>query len=467
MFYAKVAQQQIVNRERDNNKKTSFSTYTKKDILNYLKSPEANAKNLRNASKYMFVRSPQYRRLCLFYAMVPMWCYTLAPSQFDPSKIKGDTFKKQYFKTAALLESMNIKHEMQKACAIAWTEGIFYGISYSAPNSFFLQKVDPDICNITSVLDGVYSFSIDMSRIQQDDLFKYPDYITTMWNTYKSTNIKWQDVPEEYSWCIKIDESVSYPCPPFASVLPNLFDIDTYSDLQEERSEIENYKAISMKVPVDEYGAPTIDMDIATKYYEQVCNNISKYIGVILSPFDIKDWDFQKSGGIADIDIVSRAEEQFWSATGTSSLLFGSTKNNSSLGMKLSIAADESVMIAVMNQCERLINRYLKNVSSTSKFRINLLPVTIYNQEDMVKKYKDAASYGIPVKSVYGALMGLSPADMLGMDYVEREILQVENLVPMVSSHTISSDSDDGGRPTAEESGEEISDAGEATRNQK
>ena len=74
------------------------------------------------------------------------------------------------------------------------------------------------------------------------------------------------------------------------------------------------------------------------------------------------------------------------------------------------------------------------------------------------------AQYGVPVKSAIAASLGLNPPNMSAMLYMENEILKLhDNMIPLQSSYTQSSDNE-GGRPTAEENGEEISDSNENTR---
>ena len=72
-----------------------------------------------------------------------------------------------------------------------------------------------------------------------------------------------------------------------------------------------------------------------------------------------------------------------------------------------------------------------------------------------------------PVKSEYISALGFSPSDMLGMTYLEEQVLMLSKkswLNPLISSNTQSSVESEGGRPTSEERGETIGEAGEQTR---
>jgi hypothetical protein len=457
-------------RELDKNTKTTttFGTYTVEDILKWLKSPEISQVNLRKVSDYMYNRSNQYKRLIMHYTTLPTWAYVLSPAQYDPSKAKPEAVKKQYYKTASIVENWNIKHEMQKMTNVAWRDDVFYGIEYSNNSSFFIQRINPDYCELSSIIDGTYNFAIDMSKIKEDKLALYPPIVTTMYNEYRSSGQRLQEVPEDLSWCIKACDGLDYPYPPFAGSLPYLFDIEDYITLQKERSRIGNYKVLDMLIPCSQDGVPLLQAEEVERYYKQASINLPDYIGAIVSPFKITDHDFEKSGGLSATNEVSNANETFWDTTGTSSLVFGNSKNGTSAGMKLSITADEGLAFSLVNQCERLINRHLKLLSGSIKFKITILPVTIYNQSEMAKLYQVGATYGIPVKSSYAAVMNMQPLDISSMNFIEEKCLNMGSLVPLVSSHTQSGNAsavpNEGGRPTAEDRGEELTDAGQASR---
>ena len=47
-----------------------YRKYTKEDILRFMKNPEADAKQLRDASIYLYAISTQYRRVINYFAML-------------------------------------------------------------------------------------------------------------------------------------------------------------------------------------------------------------------------------------------------------------------------------------------------------------------------------------------------------------------------------------------------------------
>ena len=216
-----------------------------------------------------------------------------------------------------------------------------------------------------------------------------------------------------------------------------------------------------MKMDVDEEGVPKMDYDLAIKYYNQACANIPDGIGLILSPFSINDFSFQNSS-TADSDAANEAEEDFWFSSGTSPLLFGSSRATSSASLSLSVKPDETISFSVMRQIQRYFNKRIKKMNLSYSFEMTFLEQSIFNEKDVQNAYFKGGQYGVSgSKLLYANSLGLEPADILGMSYLEDSILGVGSKIftrPFVSSNTMSNGGLDseGGRPTAEESGETV-----------
>ena len=90
-------------------------------------------------------------------------------------------------------------------------------------------------------------------------------------------------------------------------------------------------------------------------------------------------------------------------------------------------------------------------------FKIKFLPVTKYNQEKMVKIYKEGATYGLG-KTLYYVAMGIPQYDLSGLSYIENNISHLEELTLLQSSHTMSRNETDVGRPELDN--DNISDEG-------
>ena len=436
-----------------------FADYTKDDILAYLKSPDSNSAKLVEASRKMYQSSPQYRRLIQYHAGLPTWAYVIEPVSYVPSKVKKETLEKQYYKTAAYVDRMSLRHEMQKALHVAFRDGILYGVIRSSNDAWFIQRIDPAICRLSSIIDGCWIFSVNMARIKEDHLYLYPDEFKAMYAEYKRTGDKWQEVPDNICFCLKADETVDYVIPPFASVLPSIIELESYRDMAKIAKEVGNYKLLAMRVPLNDEGELSLPWEQVLQFYQHLCNALPDYVGAAAVPMELDDIDFHESNASNTSDL-EEAIRSFWYSTNTSPLLFGDATNNTATALRMSIRTDEELVFTVMAQCERLINHHLRKLGGSVKFRVNLLQVTVFNQEQMVGFYKEASTLGLPAKTAYASTIGLHTPSIPGMSFLENEILHYpEIFIPMSSTYTQTSN---GGRPAM--SDDEIGDAGEATR---
>lgn len=462
-FFARELIKQVVYNPNNSSAKKSysFSLYDKNDILTWLQSPSSSEQNLRNASIYMYLSSMHYQRLIDYYAGLPTGAYVISPLGYEGAASNHANYIKQYYKTSKAIELMDIPSLIRQILVVALREGAFYGVRWSDKSSSFVQKIDADYCKITHVVNGSFLYSVDMTKLQ-GKLELYPAEFTTMYNAYLATGVRWQLVPPEVCVCIKADDTmVECTIPPFAAVMPSLYSIANIEALQETASELKNYKMITGKVATDSRGAPLMGWDVYKKYYTQLANAVGDSVGLAVTPFDLESFSFEEKGNTAEVDEVSKAVGNFWASAGTSGLLHG-VMNNTSGVTKLSIKNDETYIMGIVKQIEKCLNRYLRtSFSTTTKFKITILPVTVFNREEYVKSYKEAASFGIG-KSYYAAALGIPQSDVLGLNYLEKETGTFEELTPLKSSYTSSNknEEEETGRPLQED----LTESGQATR---
>ena len=465
-LFSKFTDVQLLNLKSNSHYPTVYTKYTRADIIKYLKNPETNAKQLRNASIYLYEVSAQYRRIVNYFAHMCPLTYIMYPFKFDTTKeINEKAFKASYKKATDFMAIFNLQHEMRKALVTAWREDIFAGYIYQTKDSFYIRKLHPDYVKIASIVDGCYMVAFDFSyfRGREDELESYGEEFMSKYKDYKKdSSLRWQLLDEKRQFCLKISEDVTYPLIPLAGCLLGIFDIEDYKELQKGASVLRNYKALGLKLPTDEQGNLMIDKDFADQFYEQLSIITPVNIGVFETPMDVEVYDFEKSGA-DDPDKTYEAIRNFYNDAGVSALLFGSDKQTAA-SLNISITSDECVCFAVNRQIERNVNRLLKGLSGTQKFQITILDISEFHRQQFHDIMLKDAQYGVPVKSAIAASLGLNPPNMSAMLYMENEILKLhDNMIPLQSSYTQSSDNE-GGRPTAEENGEEISDSNENTR---
>lgn len=449
----------------------SFSKYTKSQIVGYLENPYSNESNLRKMSQYLYNISNYYRRLIQYFANMPTFDYILSPFKMDLAKMPDSTkMTKAYQNALNTVAIMNIPHEFSKVLNVAFRDDVFFGYCYETKDSFAIQQLDAERCKITSINDGVYDFAFDFSYFDanKDELPNYASEFTSKYNTYKSqgSSMRWQELDSKYSICIKVNETEITPIPPFVSLFSALADIEDYRAISKNASETSNYKALALEIPIDDNGDFLIEYDLAKEFYYQLESVLPDNIGLILTPMPISSWDFEKSGPMSDSELVTNAENLFWSQAGVNKLLFGGGDNPSSSTLSLSTVSDQAVVFRVLRQIERWINRKLKNLTGTVKFKLTFLDTTRYNRKEVHDQLLKDGQYGLPVRSAIMATSGIAQPESLSMAYLENTILGLSDYEePLLSSNVVSA-TDEAGRKPVEDSGGKITDAGEVSREQ-
>lgn len=422
-------------------------------------------------SQYLFNISNYYRRLIQYFANMSTFSYIVVPYGIDYSKnVNLQKFKKGYYAVTAQLEKMNLRHEFSRALMVAFRDDVYYGYAWETNDSYTFQQLDADYCKISSIEDGVYNFAFNFSYFDSHNerLPNFPPEFTTMYNAYqKDSGLKWQELSSENSICLKVNEQTYVPIPPFVSLFSALADIEDYRAISKDASEVNNYKALALEIPVGDDGTFLIDYDLCKEFYDMLCNVLPENIGAIMSPMKISSWDFEKSGAVSGSDDVAKAENSMWKQAGVNNILFGGGEDPSSSTLSLSTVNDQMIVFAMMRQIERWINRKLKSVSTAVKFKVNILDVTYFNRQEVHDRLVKDGQYGMPVRSAIMATSGYSPSDVENMQYLENTVLNLSaNEVPLISSNTQSAaDSnaatDEGGRPTNASEGKALTDAGE------
>jgi len=471
--FANLAQIRIRNLETNRDSNPTYNKYTKSQIVTYLENPANYEKQLRQMSIYLYNISNYYRRLVNYFATMSTYSYIVTSYGIDFSKnVNMSKYKKAYYNATSFLEKMNVAHEFSKALIVAFREDVFYGYAWETTDSFAFQKLDADYCKISSIEDGVYNFAFNFSYFDSnaEKLPNYAPEFTTMYQLYKanSSTAKWQELDPEKSICLKVNEHDYIPVPPFVSLFSALADIEDYRAISKDASEINNYKALALEIPLDDEGHFLLDKDLAEAFYNQMCNVLPSNIGAILTPMKISSWDFEKSGVASDSDEVSKSEATMWSEAGVNKILFGGGEDPSASTLELCTVNDQMICFNMMRQIERWINRRLKSIGGAVKFKIKILDVTQFNREAMHAKYLKDGQYGLPVRMAIMATEGYSPSDTENMTYLENTVLKLyKKEVPLTSSNTQSGAVDEVGRPTNAEDGKGLSDSGNTSADRK
>ena len=467
----------ILNRliTRDLNRYTTaptFVRYKKEDIAKFLSNPYRYEKELRKAIRYIYGASPHFRRVIQYFVGLSDLSYVVEPYRIDPKKANVRITNNNYRKVLNMLSSMNIKTQIPKILTVCLREDVFYGTFWVTNDSITIQQLPSDYCAIETIEGNVpnVTFNFQYFDAHLDLLENYPPEFKQKYEMYKKKrSTRWIELDSPNSFAVKCNADIlEYALPPFAGILREVYELEDYRELALAKTALENYAMLAMKIPLTDECEWGIDLDKAKEFWRNLDAVLPMEVGSVLSPMDIQKISFERTH-TGDVDTVSEAEQNLFTAAGVSSLLFNNP-NASANALLLSIKADQMITYGIVKLVGDVINRFLQAQSYGKNFCVNFLDVSPFNRKEAGDAYLKAAQFGLPTISAYAASQGIGQAELDSMSYLETTVLGLQDIfIPIQSSTQMSSDdinkkgaTDEGGAPTKDM--EDLTESGE--RNQ-
>ena len=440
-----------------------------KDIEWALKHPKQGWKVLLSVSSELMRVSPHYYRMNNLYSNMPSFCWWI--DLYDvKDNAKAEVMKKSYSALAAKLEGMNLKHEFSKIMKVIPYQDIYCGLVFENQSDFFIQEIDYKICELFQIQDGLYNFRVNLTGIQAQNLSAYPDYVQQAWIDLKDGNLKsqWYVPSADKQICLKMNSQWIFPYPILISLVKDVLDLDIYKKLKLQSARTDNYKAIAVEVPIDENSVdkPLLTPETLGIFADINRESMTDDIGLLhtlgsnATPISFKDSSNTRNN-------VGDSVDEVYNSSGISKELFNGS--SSGTAVTFSIENDAGFVYGLYRQIERWMNRFIKIRKYNKpafKFFFYLLDVTIFNRDNVSKRYREGVALGVTCIDRYLATLDMTPSRTLGSFITHHDIFKFkENFVPLQTSYNSSVDNNEVGRPTNKSKGETLDEAGEKTEN--
>lgn len=433
------------------------NTFNKETLKSYMERPYANERNLRNLSRFLRNRSQIYKKIIADNASMIDTHYRQVIPNYDPVKASKSSnqkkIEKSYFETIEVLDKMNLPSEMLKVYLECWTCDVFYGAYYYFKDEGGIMiPLDPDYCKITGLYPtGDFAFAMDLAYFDGKDeqLELYGEPFTGMYKKYQndSVNEKWQQFPDEYACCMKVNlEDYTSVIPPYITLFYSLIDLEDLKELTAIAEENNLYKLLYFVLPLfnnssipDDF---SVDPETAMRYYKKIVDSLPDNVASFLTPIDIQQISFDPDQS-QDVNKVENASKNILKTAGHIAL----ADPNGATAMSAALRADEDYAISsLLPQTQGWVNRMLSyRVSNPSK--VKFLSVTKYSRDTFKEGLIRDLNYGLPVIQTLGALNGFNEIDLINMARFNQEFGLADLYKPLSTASTQSSVSDEGGRP--------------------
>jgi len=451
----------------------TYSIFDKEKLRQYMKNPLTNYKNLRNLSRYLYLRSYVYRRLIWYFGtMIDTNAKSVIPIV---DLVKGGDKKKvlkSYYETLSVINNMNLKTEMLKAYIISWREDAFFGTAWYDETGYFIMPMDPDYCKVTGAYyTGDLAYALDMTYFDKNkDMIDWiGEPFASMYKEYQkdTTTNRWIQMPDEYCVCFKINvDDLLIPLPIFVGLFNALISLADLEDIQSVADEQQIYKLITATIPLingsenpDDWA---VDINTALKYYQKLESSLPDYIGSALTPVPLDTITFDHDQA-TDVNKVENATKTVLNTSGGAQLLNSATISGTT-AWKGAIRFDERYgQASLLPQTEGYLNRFLSyHVKNPAK--IKMLETSTYTKDELKEQMLKEAQFGIPNALAINTLNGYNELETLSMNFLQNDVLNIhETFIPLNSSHTTSNN--EGGGQTKSDT--ELTDDGESSRDKR
>lgn len=462
----------------------NFST---DQIRKMVMSPHNFEQELRKLSYHYFnyiaiyKRNIEYKLTVLDFDWEPI-PYTLDGKPITQSDITSNAFKRDYAEMTKFFNNFNVKQEFQKVLFNMLLYDTYYTSTRTYDGHIYLQELPSTHCMIDANSYLGYLFSFDLSYFMNSGVDinayspalrkKYSEVLKLKKSTYNpnlpqrnGSWVYWHPMTPDDAWVFKFNNNFAGSVPPLLDMLIDYSKIDKFKELEEAKKQLEAYKVIFATVPrltnnksankVDDFAISSTELG---KFVAAVKQTLGSGVDFKAAPLeDFKAFDFSPSASENDLletEINNMLKE---SGTSDSILTGGSSVSSNNIYKLVTSEIVKTVYPQFANYCEYQINKNTKKY----KFKIKFVG-TIFDREDRRKAANEDMERGIITPAIFSS-RGIQMTDAVNVMNMVEGLGFRELFKPIQMSYTLSSKENDSGRP--KKSDDEISDAGEQTRN--
>lgn len=435
--------------------------FTRNQIQNMSQYPERYGKNIVRLSRYMYLKSGYYKRLIDYFANMGIINWTVdleakTAKAYSPDDKLSKQIRTNYYKYVAQVNKFKLDNHITDIMRRLFVEDACFAYIVENDIETSLYFLNPMYCEIKKNIGGnVFGFAINRSLIDNDLYETLPSELQELITQSKEISLNnMVMIPYENSLCIKYHNDFTYLYSPFLGLITEILNIDDAKDLAKAKSESDAYKLIYLKIPTNEEDQIAMGDEIITPFTNMVKQVVPETYGVVPVPMDLELVE-SKSTVADNVNRVEQNVENYYSEAGVSKALISSASSGSEL--KLSMKVDSSDIYRIYKQLEAWIDLQMKlrgHIYPDYQFAYNIIPTTIFDVNDNIDLQLKLAQASVVNKTKLAASSGINPAKMLGNTILETSILGdiFNSWQPLKSSYTQSeSDSDEGGRPTMDE----------------
>ena len=418
----------------------SLSTDT---LTSYYYNLSVELDNQRKYSKEAYTFYPVYASIIDYLSNMYCWRYTYIPRLIKEKASKTD-YAEMYNLMGEVVDGLSIETTFPLILTDLFINGAVYLITTKNTSSKTITtlKLPYKYCRFNAIsqfgtiiyqFDFSYFDSLGLSKTELESIFEfYPKEMRTMYNSYleDKNNMRWQTLDPKFAGAIALNE---YGFPTKLHTVFSLMQYNQYLDNELERSNQQLDKIITHKMPTWE-DKLVVSIEEMTELHQSMARVIAKNSHIrLLTSFgdlDVKSIGEDQS---KENKTLENAYNAIYDNLGENHSLFNGDNKEAQL---YALLRDKSM---VWKYIEEIVSFYNIVINNSFNFKgyqcdFNILPITIYDESEMILQYKEGATLGVN-KLEYVVASGVKQINLASKFELE-DFLKLDQLKPLSTSYT-------------------------------
>lgn len=411
-------------------------------------------KEISKISRQLHNVDANYAKLISYYSNMFFVRYTVMPVQLRKSiPVADQIYMEEYNRMLEITEGMTLEQIIPEALEELVINGSVYLTSYkdNATKTISIIILPHDYCRTvfkTTLGTNVIEFDFryfELYQLMQDKeeaLKLFPPEFREKWLAHwerretmgPSKDQGWLELDPRFSTSITANEK---EIPPLIWAMEGIFEYDRVRDAETEKTVNQLKKILTHRIPITSSGELIFDLDEVREIHKAISGITNEHEGLstITTFGDTQLLKLQEESTIQNKALDQSYEAIFRSSGLNSNIFMGA----SDLSLKQNNRTDKAYMWKFLVQMNNFINLVLNQLYNFKPFQaeVNILPITVTEEDDSVRLYRESATVGIGKLEAVVAT-GVKQRSLQDRAKLEQMINLDSMLKPLQSSHTMS-----------------------------
>ena len=417
------------------NLSSSIQNLTPANLESYYYNLSPELENQRKYSKEAYTFYPIYANIIDSLSNMFCWRYTYIPRLVKEKASKTD-YAEMYALMGEIVEGLSVETTFPLILTELFINGAAYLVTTKNTSSKTITtlKLPHKYCRLNAIsqfgtvvyqFDLSYFDSLGLSTQELELIFEYyPKEMKSMYDAYlkDKNNMRWQVMDPKIAGAIVLNE---YGFPTKLHTLFSIMQYNQYLDNELERSNQQLDKIVTHKMPTWE-DKLVVGIEEMAELHSSMARIIAKNSHIrLLTSFgeiDVKSIGEDQSKENKTLD---NAYNAIYDNTGLNHELFNGDIKESLL---YELLRQKSIVWKTVQEIVSFYNIVINNSFNFKGYQcdFNILPITVYDEKEMLLNYKEGATLGVN-KLEYIVASGVKQVN-LGSKFELEDFLKLDQL---------------------------------------